>query len=95
MIKTHVVPIFLFTLLPNDHLAFGCTYIIYSIYYRNEDASSSISDVDLYVKIRKSVNSIYNIFPVFIRRWEIPAYLHTTFLSEVYVHKMTRGRVVG
>jgi hypothetical protein len=34
--------------------------LIYSIQYRNEGASSSVSDVDLYV-ITKSIDSVVNI----------------------------------
>jgi hypothetical protein len=35
--------------------------IIYSIYYGNESASSSVNDVDRYVIIRKLLDSILNV----------------------------------
>jgi hypothetical protein len=38
--------------------------------------------------IRKLLDSIFNIFPVFIRRWEIQTYLHSTFLPWHYLHNV-------
>jgi hypothetical protein len=45
--------------------------ILYSIQCGNHGASLSVSDVQCYVIIRKSVHPIFNILPVSIHRWEI------------------------
>jgi hypothetical protein len=46
---------------------------VYSIRYKNEGTSLSVSDVDLYVITRKWLYSILNVLPLFIRRWEFQA----------------------
>jgi hypothetical protein len=38
---------------------------------REQLASSSVSDVDSFVTIRKLLDYIFNILPVFVRRWGI------------------------
>jgi hypothetical protein len=53
---------------------------LYSIYYENEGGSWPVSGVDRYVIIRKLLDSIFNIIPVLIRRWDIQTYLHRFFL---------------
>jgi hypothetical protein len=44
---------------------------IYSVWYANEVASSSVSDVHRYVIMRKSLDSVSSIFPILLRQWEI------------------------
>jgi hypothetical protein len=44
------------------------------------EASSSASDADRYVVVIKSLDPIFNTFPVFRRRWEIQGHLHRTLL---------------
>jgi hypothetical protein len=54
-----------------------CACGLYSIYYRNEVASSSDSDVDRYVNIKNVLDSVLLLS---IRRWKIQTYLQRTFL---------------
>jgi hypothetical protein len=61
----------------------GCMKIfrkVYFIYYGNEGASSSVSDVDRYVIVGKLLDAVLSILPEFIRRWGIKTYLDGTFL---------------
>jgi hypothetical protein len=53
---------------------------MYSVYYGNKDASSFVCDVDHCVIIKKLVDSIFSIVPVFIHRWKIQIYLHQIFV---------------
>jgi hypothetical protein len=41
---------------------------VYSICYEDEGPSYTVSDVDRYVIIRKLLQTIFNMFPVFINR---------------------------
>jgi hypothetical protein len=41
----------------------------------------SVSDVESVITIRQLLHTIFNIFSVFISRWEILSYLHRTSLS--------------
>jgi hypothetical protein len=53
-----------------------------SIYYsvvENEGTSSPVSDVDRYVTIRKLLDSMFSILPVFLRRLEIQTYSHMAY----------------
>jgi hypothetical protein len=54
--------------------------MLYSIHYRNEGTSSSVSDVDHYVIIRKLTDSIFNVPPVFVRQPDLHTQLQRTFL---------------
>jgi hypothetical protein len=49
-----------------------------SIYYLDESASLSVGDVDPYIPIKNSPDSVFNLVPVFICRWEVQTYLHRT-----------------
>jgi hypothetical protein len=49
-------------------------FYIYSIQCENELVSSSVSDMDRYVIIRKLLGSIFGVLPVLIRQWEINKY---------------------
>jgi hypothetical protein len=46
----------------------------------DEDVTSSVSDEDNYVIVRKLLDYIFNMLSVVIRRWEIRTYLYRTFL---------------
>jgi hypothetical protein len=61
---------------------------LYSVYYVNESTSSPINDVDLYVIIRELPDSIFNIFPVFICRWEIHTYMGLSFRKVAYMENI-------
>jgi hypothetical protein len=54
--------------------------IVYFIQYGNRGVSSSISDPDHNMIIRKLVDSILNILLVFIDWWEVQMYFHRAFL---------------
>jgi hypothetical protein len=56
---------------------------VYSIWYKNECTSSSVSDVDFYVITRKWLYYILNLLPVFIGRWEFQKYLHSPIFLQV------------
>jgi hypothetical protein len=64
------------------------TLPVYCIYYGNEGASSSFSDVYRHVIIRNLLHYIFNNLAVLIRRWEIQIYLHRTFLPQGYLHNV-------
>lgn len=46
-----------------------------------QSLSSSVSDMDGYVIVRKVLDSVLNIFPLFICWWEIQAYTGCFFLK--------------
>jgi hypothetical protein len=48
-----------------------------SVRYENKAASSTVSDVHIYVIVCKS--SIFNIYRILLRLWEIRTYLHSNF----------------
>jgi hypothetical protein len=48
--------------------------LVHSVCYVSEVASSSDGDVDRYVIIRKLVDAVFNMLPVFIRQWEVQIY---------------------
>jgi hypothetical protein len=52
----------------------------YSNNYGNMYGSWEAGDVDHYVIIRKLLDYIFNVLPVFIRRWEVQTYLQKNFL---------------
>jgi hypothetical protein len=54
---------------PSPHKKRPIIGVIHCFYFGNEGASSSISDVNSYITIRKLLDSILNIFPVFVSRW--------------------------
>lgn len=59
---------------------------VYSICYGDETASSSVTYEDCYVIIMASLYSVFNICPIFMRRWEIQTHTHkqkTYFLRNV------------
>jgi hypothetical protein len=58
----------------------------------NEHTSLSVSDVDRDV-IRKLLDSIFNILPVFTLRWKTQTFLHSEFLAQVCLHKIWRTLV--
>jgi hypothetical protein len=64
----------------------------YSICYRNEGMSLSISNVDLYVVIIELLYSAFNILPVCICQWETQTYCHnfewisTGFWTGYWIH---------
>jgi hypothetical protein len=49
-------------------------YLVYPVYYGKKRASSSVSDVDFYVIIRKLLDSVLKTLPAFIRWREIQIY---------------------
>jgi hypothetical protein len=51
------------------------TNIIHSIYRKKKATSLSAHDVDLYIIITATLDSIFNILLVFIQQWEIQKYL--------------------
>jgi hypothetical protein len=52
-----------------------------------------VSDKDRQVTNRNLLNSIFNILPIFIRRWKIQIYLRKTSLKEGCLHKLLRTLV--
>jgi hypothetical protein len=52
----------------------------YYVYYGNKCTSSSVFDIDHIIIIRKLLDAILNILPVFIYQWEIQILTHRTFL---------------
>jgi hypothetical protein len=62
---------------------------IYSIWYGNECASSLGSDVDFYVIIRELLDSVFNIFPVFMQQWGNQMYLHRLCTVRLHTQSMT------
>jgi hypothetical protein len=61
--------------------------------YGYEGVTSSNNGVHRYVIIRNSLDSIFNILPVLIRRWEIQTCLQMTFLPYYCLHKVWRKLV--
>jgi hypothetical protein len=57
---------YLLTLLCIRLQIFWRNLFVYSVYYKNEGASSSFSDIDRFVTIRKLPDYIFNIFLAFI-----------------------------
>jgi hypothetical protein len=53
---------------------------LYSIYCVHEDASWPVSDAGRYLTNRKLPGYIFNILPIFTRRWEVVTYIHMTSL---------------
>jgi hypothetical protein len=54
----------------------------------NEGASSSVSDVYLYVVIIKLLDYIFDTLPLFIHWKDIQSYLNRTFLLKCCLHKV-------
>jgi hypothetical protein len=59
-------------------------FVVHFICYGKESASSSVSDADRYVIIRKLLHSNFNIAPVSICQEEIQTYIGFFFLKVTY-----------
>jgi hypothetical protein len=65
------------------------TIPIYPVHYGKENASPSAIHADRYVIILELLDSVFNILPVSLRRWEVDiSYLHGTFLPLCCLHKL-------
>jgi hypothetical protein len=68
--------------MPIDLFVRGFDYVlVYSIFCGNKGMSSSVSNVDCYVMVRKALDFIFNRLLVLMGQWEIQMYLCKTFLS--------------
>jgi hypothetical protein len=62
----------------------------YTVCYGKENSSSSISEIDHYLVVINLRETILNIFPISISRWEIQTQSQRTFLLLGCLHKLWR-----